>query len=398
MSNSAFGRLDGDLFGRSLTILAKLVLDEECNLVVANATVRNITVQDTLFVGNIFEEEALEGITFTGNVMVSDGYSITTPQITANVAELDYIREKSTNHGVVIQSNVCMDGQLAVDYISSKTGNLTIMDVNFSNIDVQTVNTEDLCANNIQTSTITPKTANTSVFLDGSLLVSGNVTANSMLILEDIVGIGNIYGEEIIGNTATITSINATSIDEENAGNGLVLKNHIPYQKFGLGRVHLDTPHTFDETMFTKVGLTEKSFESSNTTSNGIIHPSGNTEIAFQAPNVFDVGINYSNAFVRVSCTLAVEIADGNVFGDQILINVHKNENVVVDQFVHTLPSISDNAVHTLSFTDVVDVSPEDTLNLYARGVDNSGNLDAQIQSASTKSYVTFDIQSFESF
>ncbi len=126
MSGAAFGRLDGDLIGRSFSILGKLVIDEHCNLIAANATVQHATIQDTLFVGKIYEEEALYGITITGNVMIDPGYAIISPLVSTNIAQIDYLLERTTNNGIIVQSNVCVqDGKIikASHITKNVTGN-----------------------------------------------------------------------------------------------------------------------------------------------------------------------------------------------------------------------------------------------------------------------------------
>lgn len=303
MSNAAFGRIDGDLFGRSLSIYAKLVLDEQCNLTVANATMQNTTIQDTLFVGKIFEEEALQGITFTGNVMVNPSYSIRTPHLLADLCEIDNLKEKTPGNGIVVHSNVCVD--------------------------------------------------------EGYLL-------------------------------------KATKIDESVVGNGLIISNYLPYHKFGTGRAYLGNVHTIIEDISGgQIEFGIKSFESTNTTLAGLIHPSGNTTVTFMAPSVSEIGFEYGNVFVRVNTVLDVYFNNGSA-GDEVIIAMFKNNTDILSEFVYTLPATLANVDQTIQFNDIVQVSPGGRIDIYARGVDNSTNLDAEIAPGYSTSHVSFEIISFE--
>ena len=298
----ATGRNDVDFIGRSFSIFGKLVLDQECNLVVSNSTVQNVTIQDTLFVRQIYEEEALEGITFTGNVMMSPGYAIITPHLLANIAQVEYLRERSSGHGVIVQSDLCVQ--------------------------------------------------------DGNIL-------------------------------------KASKIDEQISGNGLVVSNFLPRLKFGTGRVWLLNNSTIDESGGTQVEFTEKTFESFNTTSSNLIHPSGNTLTTFIAPTIAEAGCAYGNAVVRVVPTIGTHFINGG-YGDEIILKVVKNKVSVVSQYTHTLSNTSVDVYETISWSDMVLLPPGEQIDIYAEGSDNSGLLDAEVVGGTATSYVTFEIVSFE--
>lgn len=300
--SGSFGRLERDLIGGSLSIFGKLVLDSECNLTVANATTNHITVQDTLFTGNIFERDAIEGITFTGDIHMSAGYTIYSGTIVTTTAKIVVLTEIDTDVGVTVDANL-------------------------------------------------------------------HITDNHTL--------------------------KVANIDRAVSGNGVVLSNFTPRQKFGFGRVGLTLDHTIDNGFGSQVEFTEKTIESVNTTSTKLIHPSGNTLTTFVAPSINDVGFTYGNAVVKVSVGLDVYFTNGGA-GDVITLQVLKDKSTIVSQYNYSVRTTVAGTDHTCAWSDMILVEPQSQLDVYATGTDNSSLLDASITGVSIGSFATFEIESFE--
>ena len=108
-----YGRICRDLFGQSLHIKGKLVLDESSNLTVANSFQDNAHISGNLLTNGICEYEMNQGISVKGNLRVGT------------------IVENTLGGGVNILSNVCiLDGyQLQVSKVTEKvTGNGVVVD------------------------------------------------------------------------------------------------------------------------------------------------------------------------------------------------------------------------------------------------------------------------------
>lgn len=78
------GRIGRDLFGGSLHILGKLVIDSNNNLHVANTYQDNALVKGGLYVNTISEYTFGQGININGNVTMSDGHTLKVDKIEAN--------------------------------------------------------------------------------------------------------------------------------------------------------------------------------------------------------------------------------------------------------------------------------------------------------------------------
>lgn len=109
------GRICRDLFGQSLHIKGKLVLDPSCNLAIANSIQQNAHISGNLFTNGICEYEMGAGIMLKGNVTLEDDYVLCVPTIKANaiignitnnvcvsVIQTTKVTEKIIGEGVII--------------------------------------------------------------------------------------------------------------------------------------------------------------------------------------------------------------------------------------------------------------------------------------------------------
>lgn len=80
-----YGRLNRDLFGSSLHIKAKLIIDDSFNLTVANCNVNNIDVSGNVVTKNISEANGMQGIDIVGNLNVGQDYTIKSNNISPSL-------------------------------------------------------------------------------------------------------------------------------------------------------------------------------------------------------------------------------------------------------------------------------------------------------------------------
>lgn len=76
-----YGQLNRNLFGSSLHIKGKLVIDDNFNLTVANATIDNVSITGNLLTDNLSELNGMHGINIVGNINMSNDSIIKTSQI-----------------------------------------------------------------------------------------------------------------------------------------------------------------------------------------------------------------------------------------------------------------------------------------------------------------------------
>ena len=160
------GRITRDLFGGSLHILGKLIIDSNNNLYVANTYQENAHVNGGLYVNTISEKTFGQGIKINGNVTISDGHV------------------------------------LKVDIVDANT---FVGTVTFDTLYAQNIVTEDIFANIVSANTViaTSVTGNTFGIHVGDVIGNtfgshvGNVFGNVF---------GNVYGNifgEFLGNIKT---------------------------------------------------------------------------------------------------------------------------------------------------------------------------------------------------
>lgn len=297
-----FGRITRDLMGCTLYIGAKLVLDKDANLNVANAVVSHLTVEDELYVGNIVEEEFQQGITITGDVMLNEGYSLTADEIIANVITTNQFAANS-DQDLVFSSNVCVEA------------------------------------------------------------------GKKLFVYE---------------------------IEEKLPDRGVIIKKEYTKYPFGMGRAYAPDETEVSDVTPALVEFPEKSYESTFTTSTGIIHANANTQVTFQAPSLADVGFEYGNLLVRVDASIATKAASSNI-GDMLVFTLVKNKTDDVSRVRHTYTSnLTQGLYSSFNLHDVVKVAPEDTLDVFAVANNASGDLAANILGGELDTYITFEIEGFE--
>ena len=349
-----YGRICRNLFGESLNIKGKLILDRNANLFVANAQMSNTHISGNLFTNGICEYEMGQGIMIKGNVTLRNGDVLCADIIKAN----------------------------------SITGNVTVENLNVANA---------ICGN-IATDEIIGKTGNTIAVRANLVLVPpGTTIVTESLFTNSIVENVSEGGVNILGNICQTDgySIQTSKIEPKVLANGVVIDSYIPKNRFGIGRVWGNTTTTVDNGNTVQVVLHSKSFESTFTTTRNIVHPDGNTFVTFQAPSTANVNCNYTTAFVRTNIVLATRFIDGEPT-DDLVFTILKNRTDEVSKFTYSVTAPCVSADQTMAWSDVISVAPDDTLDIFVLGEDSSGNLDAEIRPGSTETFATIEIESFE--
>ncbi len=104
------GRLTRDLFGQSLHILGKLVLDPECNLVVANSTQKNAHILGNLYTSHISEQINGAGITVDGNLIITSPHTLSVDVINADIyGNITCSTITPEGNAIVVLGNVFID-------------------------------------------------------------------------------------------------------------------------------------------------------------------------------------------------------------------------------------------------------------------------------------------------
>lgn len=352
-----YGRMCRNLFGESLSIKGKLIIDKNANLYVANAKIANVHVSGNVFTDGICEYEMGQGIMTKGNITMRNGDVFCADTIKANTI----IGNIQGNLAIenIIASSVC--GNILTDEIRGKNGNTIAL------------------------------YANLVLVPPGTAIISDSIFVNSLI--ENLDG----GGINVLGNICQTDgySIQTSKIEPKLSGNGVIIDTYIPKNRFGLGRVWCNVTANVDNGSTIQIPLLAKSFESTFTTTRNIIHPDGNTLVTFQSPSTANVNCEYTSALVRTNIVLAVKFNGGET-NDDLVFTVQKNKTDVVSKFTHSLMGPCIDIDQTFAWSDLVSISPDDTLDLFVFGGNISGNLDAQIQPGATDTFVTFEIESFE--
>ncbi len=194
------GRLTRDLFGQSLHILGKLVLDPECNLVVANSTQRNAIILGNVYTSRISERINGAGITLDGNVVITSPHTLTVDTIISN----------STANVIVANAFI---GNLFGDVVGTVFGDV------YGN----------LCGN-ITTSTISAKTGNTVVVLANLIVdLPGTSFVSSIIFTDTIVENIDDVGINVFGNVTlpTFYRLNVQYIKERDPNQGINVQGNV---------------------------------------------------------------------------------------------------------------------------------------------------------------------------
>ena len=419
-----YGRMCRNLHGESLHMKAKLVLDSNANLYVANAHINNAHISGNLLTNGICEFEANEGIYVKGNLTIRDTDWLCADKIKANTICGD------------ITGNLNLGNLTIGNILTAETVLANVMTANTIIVNTFVGNTfgkhiGDVCGNVI---------GSTGSF-GGDVLIGGNKT-----VMGDITVGGNVYGnilnvDEIHGKNGDTVALHAnlmlvppgTAIVSdtlfvnnllENAANdginvvgnicqsaggeiqtskivakvparGVVIDRYLPKNRFGLGRASGNITTVVENGNIIQVPLFVKSFESTFTTSRNVIHPNGNTSVTFQAPSTANVNCDYTSALVRTNVGLHIGINTGE-YKDELVFELIKNYLTTVSRYTHSITSNVANSQTSVMWSDVVSVAPDDILDLFVYGGNVSGVLDAEILPGTSDTFVTFEIESFE--
>lgn len=194
------GRLTRDLFGQSLHILGKLVLDPECNLVVANSTQRNAIILGNVYTSRISERINGGGITLDGNVVITSPHTLTVDSIISN----------STANIIIANAFI---GNLFGDVVGTVFGDVY----------------GDLCGN-ITTSTISGKTGNTVVMLANLIVdLPGTSFVSSVIFTDEIVENFTDDGISVFGNVTlpNYYRLNVQYVKERDPNQGINIQGNV---------------------------------------------------------------------------------------------------------------------------------------------------------------------------
>jgi microcystin-dependent protein len=153
------GRITRDLFGQSLHILGKLVIDEKWNLYVANTFQDNAHISGTTFTNGLSEFEAEQGISVIGNVTMQNEYVL-------SVNNFKVTNIVGTNNNIFVKGNIIGENKICANL---------------------------LCGNSITSNTITSNTITTNTITSNTIVCD--------LLLSDIVYSNDVYSNIIWTNT-----------------------------------------------------------------------------------------------------------------------------------------------------------------------------------------------------
>jgi hypothetical protein len=229
--------------------------------------------------------------------------------------------------------------------------------------------------------------------------VSGNVVTSGISEHEGQQGI------RIIGNLCMDENftLKTDAVTERVPGEGVAIKGGVMYRQFGFGRAYLSQPQSFgNSNVATQIVLANKSFESSLTTSSGLIHPGNDTSKTFVGPTTATlpppIGCSFGNVVVDTKLQLQANLFNAQS-GDTITVLLANNGNVVAPlaQTIHTIqPATVTNEIQTFSLADIVKIAPGDQLDYYICAGNISGVLNGNLMSGQWKSFASFNVLSLE--
>lgn len=229
--------------------------------------------------------------------------------------------------------------------------------------------------------------------------VSGNIVTSGISEQEGQQGI------QVIGNLCMdeTFALKTDTITETVPGNGVSIKNSVMYTKLGFGRTYISEDQTIDKNgNTTQIIFSGNSFESTFTTSSGLIHPNGDTSKTFVAPNTTSinvpVGCTFGNVVVNTQLQLQANIFTGQS-GDKITVVLANNGDTVnpLAETIYTIPFVAAaNNIQMITLSDTVKIGAGDQLDYYITGDDISTTMNSNIMAGSHKSFASFDIISLE--
>jgi len=230
------------------------------------------------------------------------------------------------------------------------------------------------------------------------LNVSGNVQTCG------IIEKGGQEGIRVIGNLCMDDSfaIKTDVVRETSIGKGVIMKNQVNYNKFGFGKAYLNSDMSIPTNgSSTQIIFQQSQFESTFTTSNGLIHPGSNTTKTFVAPTTVTLppptGCTFGNVVVDTNLQIQANVIAQP--GDTITIMLTNNGNITTPlaEYIYTIPSaFINNTVQSITFSSMQKISAGDQLDYYVTAGNISGNLTVGLRSGKHRSFASFDIVSLE--
>lgn len=191
-----------NLFGSSLHILGKLVLDEQSNLYVSNSFQYNAHVAGNVYTSGLSEYDIEKGISVTGNINMQNGYILNADKIKCNS----------------IVSNITIDGNIIGNI--NILGNVVVPHPYSITCDTITVNNIN---GNTNFETINCNTLNASIITSNGF-VSEVLTSNiitGQIVTTDIIHCNLSYGNIQITDKVYVNDIYTRNIREEIVTTGI---------------------------------------------------------------------------------------------------------------------------------------------------------------------------------
>lgn len=207
------GRITRDLFGQSLHILGKLVIDEKWNLYVANTFQDNAHISGTTFTNGLSEFEAEQGISIIGNVTMQNEYVL-------SVNNFKVTNIVGTNNNIFVKGNIIGENKICANLLCGNsitsntiTSNTIICDILLSDI----AYSNDVYSNILWTNIITPFGSN-EINLTGNI-IADNIHCKTLQIEEGGFTLGN--------SVVTTTTIANEAVTNEKIQSGTITGNKI---------------------------------------------------------------------------------------------------------------------------------------------------------------------------
>ena len=226
------GRVTRDLFGQSLHILGKLVIDEKWNLYVANTFQDNAHINGTTFTNGLSEFEAEQGINVIGNITMQNDYVLCVNNFkVTNIIGTDNIFVKGN---IISQKKICADSITSNSIVSNSivsntitsnsiTSNTMVTDILLSDI----IYSNDVYSNIIWTNTIAPL-ASDEINIIGNIIAS-NVYCTNLQVAGGGFTLGNsaVTTTMIADGAITNSKIQLGTITGDRIASGTINSNNL---------------------------------------------------------------------------------------------------------------------------------------------------------------------------
>lgn len=248
------GVLRRDLFGGSLHILGKLVIDSNNDLYVANSYQKNSIISGNLYTPGIYETTFGQGIHVVGNLVMSPGFVLSTETIIANSIVGSFTLSNINAQTIVADSIV---GNTFGVHVGDVIGNVfgTVVGEVFGNVegDITTSNiygiggnavcfnaslnmklNDIVYVNRIQLGNIHNTYLNTPITIEDDVLLVNQkkLLWDSVILIGDTSTLANanvVTSGIAIGSNAHIETNNSIAIGKDvvaNVGNGIFLQHN----------------------------------------------------------------------------------------------------------------------------------------------------------------------------